>query len=93
MPPGWNGIKTISKIWEKYSDLQVIICTAYADYSWRQMVNELRHLDRIAILNKPFEKIDIVHLAGALTAKSAIKQQSKLRVDNLEKLVQALRSH
>jgi hypothetical protein len=52
----------------------------------------LRHLDRIVILNKPFEKIEVVQLAVALTAKWQLKQQSKLRVDNLEKLLEALRS-
>jgi CheY-like chemotaxis protein len=92
MPPGWDGVKTISKIWEKYSDIQVIVCTAYSDYSWEQMARELRHLDRIVILNKPFEKIEVVQLAVALTAKWQLKQQSKLRVDNLEKLLEALRS-
>jgi two-component system sensor histidine kinase/response regulator len=92
MPPGWDGVKTISNIWEKYSDLQVIICTAYSDYSWQQMVSELGHLDRIVILNKPFKKIEVVQLAVGLTAKCRIKEQSKLHMDNLEKLVQSLRS-
>jgi YesN/AraC family two-component response regulator len=92
MPRGWDGVKTIRKIWEKYCDLQVIICTAYADYSWQQMVTELGHLSRIVILNKPFSKIEVLQLAVTLTANWQIKQQAKLRVDNLEKLVQALRS-
>jgi CheY-like chemotaxis protein len=34
MPPGWDGIETISRIWEVYPELQVVICTAYSDYSW-----------------------------------------------------------
>jgi CheY-like chemotaxis protein len=92
MPPGWDGIKTISKILEKCRDLQVIICTAYSDYSWQQMVSVLGHLDRIVVLNKPFKKIEAVQLAVAMTARWQIRQQSKLRMDNLEKLVQALRS-
>src|SRR5437762_1164708 len=33
MPPGWDGIETISRIWEIYPELQVVICTAYSDYS------------------------------------------------------------
>ena len=92
MPPGWDGVKTISKIWEKYRDLQVIVCTAYSDYSWEQMVSELGHLDRIVILNKPFKKIEVVQLVVGLTAKCRIKEQSELHLDNLEKLVQSLRS-
>jgi len=34
MPPGWDGIETISRIWKMYPELQVVICTAYSDYSW-----------------------------------------------------------
>jgi DNA-binding LytR/AlgR family response regulator len=53
MPPGWDGVQTVRKIWEKYSDLQVVVCTSYTDYSWEQMVSELRQIDSIIILNKP----------------------------------------
>jgi CheY-like chemotaxis protein len=60
--------------------------------SWQQMVSELGHLDRIVILNKPFKKIEVVQLAVALTAKWQIKQQSKLRVHSLEKLLHSLGS-
>jgi hypothetical protein len=60
--------------------------------SWQQMVSELGHLDRIVILNKPFKKIEVVQLAVGLTAKCQIKEQSKRHMDNLEKLVQSLRS-
>src|SRR4051812_27422640 len=28
MPPGWDGIETISRIWQEYPDLQVVVCTA-----------------------------------------------------------------
>src|SRR3984957_7622906 len=33
MPPGWDGVETTFQIWQKYPDLQVVICTAYSDYS------------------------------------------------------------
>src|SRR5690242_8224275 len=33
MPPGWDGIETARRIWAEYPDLQVVICTAYSDYS------------------------------------------------------------
>jgi len=28
MPPGWDGVETTAKIWQKYPDLQEVICTA-----------------------------------------------------------------
>src|SRR5437867_7733441 len=55
MPPGWDGIETISRIWQEYADLQVVVCTAYSDYSWEQMVEQLGHSDRLVILKKPFD--------------------------------------
>ncbi len=30
MPPGWDGVETTARIWQKYPDLQVVICTAYS---------------------------------------------------------------
>ncbi len=37
MPPGWDGIETISRLWEVAPELQVVLCTAYADYSWSEI--------------------------------------------------------
>ena len=41
MPPGWDGVETTAHIWEKYPELQVVICTAYSDYSWQEMLKKL----------------------------------------------------
>lgn len=38
MPPGWDGIETIKHIWELDKDIQVVICTAYSDYSWEDTI-------------------------------------------------------
>jgi len=92
MPPGWDGIETTCKIWAEYSDLQVVICTAFSDYSWEEMVRKLGYLDRVVILKKPFDSIEVLQLAVAMSEKWRLNQQAKLRVDNLEKLVQSLRS-
>src|SRR5436190_14406841 len=32
MPPGWDGLETITRIWIENPDLQVVICTAYSDH-------------------------------------------------------------
>src|SRR5579862_2389489 len=41
MPPGWDGIETIKHIWELDKNIQVVICTAYSDYSWEDTVTHL----------------------------------------------------
>ena len=63
MPPGWDGIKTISKIWERYPDLQVVICTGFSDYSWKEIVMKLGYLDRMIVLKKPCENIEVLQLS------------------------------
>jgi DNA-binding NtrC family response regulator len=91
MAQGWDGVETTCKIWEKYPDLQVVLCTAYSDYSWEEMIKPLGYLDRVIILKKPFDSIEVLQLAVALSEKWRLNQQQKLRVDNLEKLVQNAR--
>ncbi|MGH7970408.1 MAG: response regulator, partial [Limisphaerales bacterium] len=38
MPPGWDGIETIARIWKEHPGIQVVICTAYSDYSWEDIL-------------------------------------------------------
>ena len=37
MPPGWDGLETIERIWQVDPNMQVVICTAYSDYSWEEI--------------------------------------------------------
>ena len=87
MPPGWDGIETTRRIWEVDPDLQVVICTAYSDYSWDEMGDVLGHPDRLLILKKPFDPVEVVQLAHALTAKWSLLQHSKRTVAGLEEAV------
>ena len=87
MPPGWDGVETTAKIWQKYPDLQVVICTAYSDYSWEAMLKVLGYSDRLIILKKPFDNIEVVQLAIALTEKWRLYQHARLRLEDLEKMV------
>jgi two-component system, sensor histidine kinase and response regulator len=96
MPPEWDGIETTCKIWEKYPDLQVVICTAYSDYSWDEILQTLGYSDRMLILKKPFDNIEILQLAIAMTEKWRLFQQVESRLADLEEMVkdrtQALKS-
>ncbi len=69
MPPGMDGIETIKAIWEESPDLQVVICTAYSDYTWHDMLQSLGSTDNMVILKKPFDNIEVRQIACALTAK------------------------
>ena len=39
MPPGWDGIETTKRLWEEDPDLQIVICTAYSDYSYQNAID------------------------------------------------------
>jgi PAS domain S-box-containing protein len=84
MPPGWDGIETISRIWEVYPDLQIVLCTAYADYSWEEIVAALKQPDSVVILKKPFDNIEVLQLAHALTCKWHLTQQARGQLQDLE---------
>src|SRR5688500_4884277 len=84
MPPGWDGIETISRIWEVYPELQVVICTAYSDYSWEDITRKVGRSDSVLILKKPFDNIEVLQMAHALTKKWFLTQQAKSHLLNLE---------
>jgi two-component system sensor histidine kinase/response regulator len=89
MPPGWDGIETAERLWERDPDLQIVLCTAYSDYSWEQMRERLGRSDRLVILKKPFDNVEVLQLADALTEKWRLTRAAKTRLSDLERLVEA----
>ena len=87
MPPGWDGVETVRKIWEIDPDLQVVLCTAYSDYSWDEMFEKLGQQDGLFVLKKPFDGVEALQLAHGLTEKWRLSRASKRTVTELEKAV------
>lgn len=75
MPPGWDGVETIAHLWNLDKRLQAVVITAFADYDWSQIVEKLGSTDRLLILKKPFENIEIRQLATALCEKWRLSQE------------------
>jgi two-component system, cell cycle sensor histidine kinase and response regulator CckA len=88
MPPGLDGVETIERIWQICPDVQAVICTAYSDYSWDEIINRFGHTDNLLILKKPFETVEVLQLAHALTKKWMFGRQARLRMEDLERMVQ-----
>jgi len=87
MPPGWDGIETIERVWQEYPDLQVVVCTAYSDYQWHEIVEKLGETEKLLILKKPFDGVEVRQLACALTEKWYLTQQARLKHKELSRLV------
>jgi len=87
MPPGWDGIETTQKLWKVDPDLQVVICSAYSDYSWDEIIAKLGNSDRLLFLKKPFDAMEILQLANALTEKWRLIGQVRNQMADLEGIV------
>src|SRR5438270_1853639 len=84
MPPGMDGLETIIKLWELDADLQVVICTAHSDYTWHDLLAKLGSSDRLLILKKPFDIIEVRQMAEALCSKWELLRRSRHHLEDLE---------
>ena len=57
MPPGWDRLMTIEKIREVDQDIEIIISSAYSDYSWQDIADRLGVSNKYLFLSKPFEEM------------------------------------
>jgi diguanylate cyclase (GGDEF)-like protein len=84
MPPGWDGIQTIQQLWKVDPNVQIVICTAFSDYSWEETIEKLGVNDNFLILKKPFDSVAVRQLACALTRKWILAKNSKSYTDSLK---------
>ena len=87
MPPGWDGLETTKYIWEIDPDVQVVICTAYSDYSWEQIVRQVGYQDSLLILKKPFDHAEVSQITIALLSKWILSKQASIKMNELQKMV------
>jgi diguanylate cyclase (GGDEF)-like protein len=87
MPPGWNGMETVERLWAVDDTLQVVICTAYADQPWDEIRERIGQNDKLLILQKPFNGIEVLQLATALCRKWDLARKVAGQLDELSRLV------
>lgn len=87
MPPGIDGLQCIERFWKTAPRLQVVICTAHSDYSWSETIKRLGWTDRLLILKKPYDKIEVSQLALALSVKFDMERIAELSTQQLNQMV------
>lgn len=87
MPPGWDGLQTIEQIWRHDTEIEIVLCTAFADHTWEEISARLPHAERLLILRKPFDPLEVRQLAYGLTAKWHLRRQATCRLQDLKRLV------
>ena len=89
MPPGWDGLETIERLWERDPHVQVAICSAHSDYDWTEVVTRLGNSDKLLVIKKPFEPIEVLQCANALSRKWENERTLRRQVEHLEHVVEA----
>jgi diguanylate cyclase (GGDEF)-like protein len=92
MPPGWDGLETIERLWGIDPEMQVVICSAHSDRDWTDVVSRLNNSDQLLVIKKPFEAVEVVQSANALTRKWQNERMVRRQVETLEQEVTA-RTH
>ncbi|HXA92740.1 MAG TPA: response regulator, partial [Steroidobacteraceae bacterium] len=87
MPPGWDGLETIENLWKVDPEIQVVVCSAYSDYDWMELLARLGRSDKLIVIKKPFEPIEILQSASALSRKWQNARALKGYVEGLELVV------
>ena len=83
MPPGWNGVQTVAHLRAIDPALQFVICTAHSDYSWGEIREALGPTDNVVILKKPFDKVEVLQLAHALSRKWMLAREVDFQIASL----------
>jgi predicted signal transduction protein with EAL and GGDEF domain len=87
MPPGMDGVETTARLLEADPELNVVICSAYSDHSWEEMAARVCSADRVLILKKPFDTIEVRQLAHALRARWELARLAAMKLDELAEQV------
>ena len=85
--PGMDGVETIERVWAIDPHIQVVICTAFADYHWEDLARRLGQSDKLLVLKKPFDHIEAFQLASTLSEKWFLARQAALKFEQMELLV------
>ncbi|PCI26923.1 MAG: hypothetical protein COB67_09670 [SAR324 cluster bacterium] len=84
MPPGWDGVETIYRIWQEYEDIEVVICTAYSDYDLEGIISKLGKTDHLMFISKPFNTTTLTQMALALTQKWNLAKNTQKHLQKIE---------
>jgi diguanylate cyclase (GGDEF)-like protein len=87
MPLGWDGLETIERLWKEDAGVQVVICTAYSDQPWEEITNRIGLNDKLLILQKPFNSIEVLQLATALCRKWDLASKLAAQLQELSRQV------
>jgi diguanylate cyclase len=91
MPCGMDGMETTECLWQFDPRLHVVICTAFSDHVWEDVLGRLGYSDRLLLLKKPFESDEARQIALAMSEKSRLATIQQQRFHDLGREVERRR--
>lgn len=67
MPPGIDGVQAAREIRALDPNVEIVIMTAYSDYSYEEIIRTVGNPDRLLYFHKPFKSSQVLQLASTLT--------------------------
>ena len=89
MPPGIDGVETARRLRAADPEVQIVLCTAYSDYSLGDIARHFPDSDGLLILKKPFDPVEVQQLARSLSHKWRLAAAHRTLLADLESRVRA----
>jgi len=75
MPPGWDGLQTMRRIWELNADQFIVLCTAYSDHTFASLRQEFGDKTNFLILRKPFDRNEVLQIVNSVSARYSANER------------------
>lgn len=92
MPPGWDGMRTVKELLRLAPAPALVVCTAYSDHSWKDLIEELAAQDRLLVIKKPFDPIEVWQAASVQSAHWLQASRTEATIATLRRQLAECRS-
>ncbi len=82
MPPGWHGVKTAKEIRQVDSQVNIILNSAFSDFSTCQIVETVGSTDRLFFVRKPFHYDAIIQFADTLALRWIEERKTQAKLES-----------
>lgn len=90
MPPEWDGMRTIERLWQADPRLQIVLCLAGEQQPAPEALAGVDPGERLLIARTPFASLEARQLAGVLAAKWSLARHACEQAAVLEQTLQSL---
>ncbi len=89
IPPGIDGVQLVGKILQLAPETQIVVVSAFYDYTWEEMTGLFGWSDNLLILRKPVDPMTVKQVAMMLTRKWTSERELREHRQHLEAMVEA----